>query len=378
MMRCEARGFRFYVHGDVEHTDALLPLFAPLERAGGSAETIFAVARPSGDATQWHVAADGQLLMACSQRGEALHGLIVHITQRVVRARDDLLSVHAASVATAAGAAVLPGSSGSGKTTLCARLLQLGAAYLSDDSVAIDDRGRIIGYPKPLGFKAGTRDHFADSGLGDLNVDHGTQLVWQVPPSRLGATSVTAAEPVSIFVPRFEAGAPLTVERISRPSTAAALLGQVQNLQVFGVSDALEVIGRLVARIPGHSVVYGDAREAAPAVLDLMENPSDIGSYLVVPSEPAAATVTQPFPAPDLSALCFEDGGLLARASGEFITVDRTAALIWPLLDGHRTVESIGTELAPLFDAPRSEVQSGIFHWIGELVDRGFLLTPSK
>jgi len=43
---------------------------------------------------------DGQLMMGCELLGEALHGLIVYVNQRVVTARDDLLSIHAAAVAT--------------------------------------------------------------------------------------------------------------------------------------------------------------------------------------------------------------------------------------------------------------------------------------
>jgi hypothetical protein len=152
----------------------------------------------------------------------------------------------------------------------------------------------------------------------------------------------------------------------------------VQNLPAFGVPDALEVIGALAARVPCHAIVYGDARQAAQAVLDLV-GPIEgvLASYQVVVAEIPTGTASQPFPAADLSALCFEDGALLVRGdSGEFVTVDRVGALIWPLLDGHRTVESISAELAPLFGAPQAEIESGISHWISDLVDRGFLVTP--
>lgn len=378
LLRCEARGFAFDVRGDAELHGTLTPLFAALERPSGSAMAVFSVCRATGDGSPWHVRMDGQLMMGCEQRGEALHGLIVFINQRVVMAREDLLSIHAAGVVTPEGAVVLPGDAGSGKTTLCARLLQRGAGYLSDDSVAIDRHGRVLGYPKPLGFKVGTWEQFADAGLADLELDPGTQLVWQVPPSRLGAPSVTAADPVAVVLPRFEPGARLRVEPISRQAAAAALLGQAQNLPAFGVPAALEVIGRLAASVAAHAIVYGDARHAAPAVLDLIasaERRTDF--YHVVQAEAPRGTATQPFPAGDLSALLFDDGALIVRGgSGEYIAVDRVGALMWPLFDGHRTVESIGMELAPLFGALRSEIESDISRWIGELVERGFLVTP--
>jgi coenzyme PQQ synthesis protein D (PqqD) len=379
VIRCEARGFFFDVHGDSELHGILSGLFAALERRAGGAAAVFSVGRAEGDEATWHVRMDGRLMMGCGQLGEALHGLMVHLNQRVVTARNDLLSLHAAAVATPDGAAVLPGSSGSGKTTLCARLLQRGAVYLSDDSVALDRHDRLFGYPKPLGFKAGTWEQFAAAGLADLDLDHGRQLVWQVPPSRLGARSVTSAGPVAVVVPRFESGAALRIEPMSRHAAAAALLGQAQNLLAFGVPAALQIIGRLTARVACHEVVYGDAREAAPAVLDLIGPAPSVVRYEVVPPEVPRGTVTQPFPATDLSVLRFEDGALLVRGvSGEYATLDRAGGRIWPLLDGHRTVESIGAELASLFDAPRSEIESDVACWVSELVDRGFLFTPAR
>ena len=319
-------------------------------------------------------------MMGCEQIGEALHGLIVYVNQRVVTARDDILSIHAAAVATSEGAVVLPGGSGSGKTTLCARLLQRGAAYLSDDSVALDGDGRVLGYPKALGFKSGTWEHFADDGLDDLDLDEGPQLVWQIPPGRLGASCVTSAEPAAVIVPRFEAGAALRVERLSCHTAAATLLEQTQNVLAFGVPGALELIGRLTAGVPSYAVVHGDARQAAAAVLELIGSQGGrIALYEVVRSGAPTKAATQPFPAADLSALCFEDGALLVRGgSGEFAAIDGVGSLIWPFLDGHRTVESIADELAALFGAPRSQIESDVAGWISELVDRGFLLTSAS
>jgi hypothetical protein len=376
VMRCEARGFAFDVHADDELRDTVHALFEALERRTDDAVASFAVHRASDDGRRWHVRMDGKLMMACELRGEALHGLMVYINQRVVMARDDLLSIHAAGVATPDGAVLLPGNAGNGKTTLCARLLQRGAAYLSDDSVALDRGGRLLGYPKPLGFKVGTWVEFAEAGLADLDLDPGTQLVWQVPPGRLGATVVTVADPVAVVLPRFDPGAPLRVEPLSRQAGAAAILQQVQNLPAFGVPDALEVIGQLLARVPCHAVVYGDARDAVPAVLDRVAPPTgEAAAYQVFPPIRQSVTMTQPVPAGDLSALCFEDGALLVRGeSGEFLAVDRVAAVVWPLLDGRRSVEAISAEVATLFDAPASQVSSDISRWVDELVESGFLL----
>ena len=378
VIRCEARGFPFDVHGETELHGLLAELFAPLERSAGDAQAVFSIGR-DGDGTLWNVRMDGQYMMGCEQRGQALHGLVVFVNQRVWMARDDVLSIHAAAVATAHGAVMLPAASGSGKTTLCARLLQRGAAYLSDDSVALDRDGRILGYPKPLGFKGATREQFAETRPADDAPGGRPPSVWQVAPGRLGAASVTSADPVVVVVPRFEAGAPLQVEPMSRAAGAAALLGQVQNLPAFGFQAALETIGRLVAQVPCHSVVHSDAREAAAAVLDLVRPVEGPGaSYQVVAAQQATRTGSAPFPAGDMLTLSFEDGALLVRGdSGEFITVDRVGATVWSLLDGHRTVDSIAAELAPLFGAPPRQIASDLSDWTRDLVARGFLVFPS-
>jgi len=380
VIRCEARGFAFDIHGDTAVRRSLTDLFAALERHAGSAEAVFSVGRPGGDGTPWHVEMDGELMMGCEHAGEALHGLMVHINQRVVAARRDLLSVHAAAVATPEGAVLLPGASGSGKTTLCARLLQQGAAYLSDDSIALDRQGCVLGYPKPLGFKIGTWEQFADAGLDDLQLGDGHQLVWQIPPDRLGSPPLAAAEAAAVVVPRFKAGAALRIEPIGRHEAAAALLEQVQNLASFGTAEALAVIGQVAAGSSGHAAVYGDAREAAAAVLGLVQpgQRHAPAPYEVFWPEAPAANATQPFAAPDVSALCFADGGLVVRGSGEFARLDAVGSVIWPFLDGQRSAAAIAAELASLFGAGSPEVEQDIARWVDELVERGFVVRPSE
>ncbi len=369
LIQCEARGFPFDVRGDDELRASLAELFAPLERSGGDALAVFSIGR-EGEDRHWHVRMDGQLMMGCEQTGQAVQGLVVYINQRVWMARDDVLSIHAAAVATPHGAVILPANSGSGKTTLCARLLQRGAGYLSDDSVAVDKRGQLLGYPKPLGFKGSTQDLFSDVRLPGAS--DGRDAVWQVSATRLGAAIVTSAEPAVVVSPRFEPGAALHLDRMSRPAGAAALLQQAQNLPAFGFPEALAIIGLLVAKVPCHSAVYGDADDAAQAVLDLVRPISgSLAPYQLVPASHAGPSATQPVPASDVAALLFDDGALLVREqSGEFITVDAVGARIWSLLDGQLSIDHIADELG--------DSDGDISRWIAELLRRGFLVTPNS
>jgi hypothetical protein len=159
---------------------------------------------------------------------------------------------------------------------------------------------------------------------------------------------------------------------MSRPAGAAALLQQAQNLPAFGFPEALAIIGLLVAKVPCHSAVYGDADDAAQAVLDLVRPISgSLAPYQLVPASHAGPSATQPVPASDVAALLFDDGALLVREqSGEFITVDAVGARIWSLLDGQLSIDHIADELG--------DSDGDISRWIAELLRRGFLVTPNS
>ncbi len=83
------------------------------------------------------------------------NGMLADLSQRVTlaaleRRRGDLWMLHAAGLAGDDGrVVVLVGPSGRGKTT-AARALAATFGYVSDESVAIDDDGRVWPYRKPL------------------------------------------------------------------------------------------------------------------------------------------------------------------------------------------------------------------------------------
>ena len=87
----------------------------------------------------------------------AMSGLFTRRFAELSHGTDDWLAVlHAAAVADARGAIVLPGPNGTGKSTLTAALVARGFAYLSDDCVPIDGRGLVMPMPFALCHKART------------------------------------------------------------------------------------------------------------------------------------------------------------------------------------------------------------------------------
>lgn len=383
VIACGARGTWLDIHGSPDAHELLRSMLGALERPdGGEAGATFTLHRQVAATGPWQVWRDDELLMGCERLSEALHGLMVYVTQHVVGARDDVLSVHAAGVVLGGAGVLLPASSGSGKTTLCARLLQRGAAYLSDDSVALTPDGRLLGYAKPLGFKPGTWERFAGSAgvadLADLAVDPG-QMVWHVPPSRLGAPTAADSDLALVAGPRFTPGASLQIDDMTRHEAARELLAQAQNLAAFGLLAALDVIGAVVAATPCVLLTYGDAVEAATALVELatVGERGTPAPYQVTKGRPPDRLRANPAPAADVGALCFDDGGVLVRGeSGEVLTIDAVGARIWPLVDGSRSLGAVAADLSATFDAPPAQIHADVLTWVDQLVGRGFLARP--
>ncbi|MGH9178396.1 MAG: PqqD family peptide modification chaperone [Acidimicrobiales bacterium] len=379
----EARGRSFEVHCDRSVHDAVASMLGSLTRrkdGGGACASRFAIRRERATPHLWSVRVDGRPMMSGELLADALDAFMMFVNQRVVSAREDVLSIHAAGVVVDGVGVVMPAPSGGGKTTLCARLVQQGAAYLSDESVGLAPDGMVLGYPKPLGFKRGTLESFGDVDLSDVDLGAGPQSVWQVPPARLGAHTAATAVASLVVLPRFAALAPLRTDRVTRAVAAQELISQALNLRTFGTAGALAVVGRVVAGCTGWAVSFGDGRDAAAAVLEVAgtHRAGPPVPFLVVRA-PAAdgGPGAGPVPAADVSALCFEEGAVLVReGSGATATTDRIGALVWPLLDGSRTEKALAEELSASFDAPAGQVEADVARWIDQLVELGFVLRP--
>ena len=67
----------------------------------------------------------------------------------------DCVVFHAAAVSESGATLVMVGPSGAGKTTLTRAMLQTGAAYRSDECVAIDAEGQVQGLARPIHLEEG-------------------------------------------------------------------------------------------------------------------------------------------------------------------------------------------------------------------------------
>lgn len=322
---------------------------------------------------------DGRLMMGGEQLSEALDALVMFLNHRVVTGRPDLLSLHSSAVCIEGGAVLAPAASGSGKSTLCASLLQLGCDYLSDESIGVTVDGTLLGYAKPIGLKLGSRRLLDRPELAYFDLDAGRQWVWQIPASLFGGGVAPSARPQLIVVPQFVEGAAVRISELAPHLAAHALLEQVQNLYAFGMGPALEVLGRVVSHVKCFRVTFGDARDAAQEILELLSarrgDKLDLPFRVWTPDEiPLRRRRHPPTPAADLHALLFTDGGVLVRGGdGAMAALDAVGvSLLSAFADDGLTVAALIDDVAGRIETARATVETDVHGWLSSLSASGF------
>jgi len=187
--------------------------------------------------------------------------------------------IHAATLAHGGRALLMPAPPGSGKSTLCAALMCRGWRLLSDEFALLDpETGALQPIPRPVALKGPSipllKAWSPDAWLGpEVDNNEGERVAYMRPPAQSVQASTTRAMPGWIVVPKFEAGAPPTIEPMSR---ARALMHLADNsfnynlhgrigferlasiadiapcvtLRYSGLEDGVQTVDRLVAASP--------------------------------------------------------------------------------------------------------------------------------
>lgn len=151
---------------------------------------------------------------------------------------------------------VLVAPSGTGKTTACARLCVDAFAYVTDETVVIDDNGLVHRYEKPLSLRAEGDPIKRQFGPDELGL--------QPPPNhdlQLAAF---------VVLDRTEAAEP-TLEHLARAEGLLALVGQSSALPVM--DDPLSRLDALVSRAGGvWRLTYSDIADASALLAGLVHH----------------------------------------------------------------------------------------------------------
>ena len=204
----------------------------------------------------------------------ALHYLLWHINQEVVRHTTHLMLFHASAVERSGAALLFPAPMESGKTTLAAGLVRRGFRYLTDEAVAIDPTTLLVQpYPKALSVDPGSWEVLADlrPQVHD-KVQPYVGAQWQVAPNAIRPGAVApACAPRFIIAPRYVHGAVTMLEPVSRAEALSMLAENSFNLAEMGV-EAFAALGQVVRGCRGYRMTVGDLGEACQLISQLLDD----------------------------------------------------------------------------------------------------------
>lgn len=232
------------------------------------------------------LALDGHVVSRSSSDSHTFAQAVWHANQLVSTASRRFLQLHSAGLAVDGAAVLLPAEMNSGKSTLATAVVEAGARYLTDETVAIDlSTAAVVAYPKAITLDPGSWARFAD--LEPAVVRDQPQLAhakWYVHPDaiRPGAAVAPATAPdgnpaaelavSTIVFPRYAPDRPTALSPLAPVEAAAALAGNAFNLVAIG-QPAVDLVARLATSARCWSLTAADADSGAAAVLDAARRP---------------------------------------------------------------------------------------------------------
>jgi hypothetical protein len=239
---------------------------APSARRNGHARYSLIDLGP-GYARRFRLLIGDQQLISSPREEDVLAHLLWQIFQRMHQESHEFLLVHAGSIVTPRGEAVLlPAGSGFGKTTLVAGLVKAGYGFLSDEVGVIDHKQRVVRpYPRAMNFKQRLPDLFSDGLLRGQKVLSSVDDV-HVRAEEIRPAAMAEPSPVRfVIAPRYEEGVPTTLTALSRAATVEVLWRNAVNADHFG-PRAIPILAEVARGAAGFRLVSGDLREALEAI----------------------------------------------------------------------------------------------------------------
>ena len=267
------------IEGAADALTSVYHAFEPIRSPAFCAATV--TLQPSrtraGGRTGIELLADGESLFEPFDAGSHLPliewGLNWLLAHRLLH----VLLLHAGSVALGDRAVVMPAMPGSGKSTLTAALACRGFRLLSDEFGIVDlDSGELIPLVRPISLKNASIDvirRFAPHAtLGPRfpNTRKGT-VAHVAPDAESVAARHRRAKPVAIVFPRYEGGAPLSLEPIARTMAFSKLAINSFNYGMLG-PKGFRCVARLVDACDCLVLRYGELDDAIAAVRAMLSD----------------------------------------------------------------------------------------------------------
>jgi energy-coupling factor transporter ATP-binding protein EcfA2 len=268
----------------------------------------------------------------------ALSALSTEVTMKALahRRHDRLWMLHAAGIAAQDGrVVVLSAASGTGKTT-AARHLSQRYAYVSDETIGIDDTGRVVPYRKPLSIieqRSAPKSQVALSSIDDE---------W-VLPSELRVAKI-------VVIDRSADGPEEPVVEALDIADALALLGPQTSYLAEGPAPLRRIAALLAATGGAMRLRYREVAGIDGIIDELLRTP--LRPVDIIPWETIVPVSAPPQPgglvrAEVVDELAVDDRTVLLRRTptgGQVHVLDGIGPAIWAAADGsalERIVEAV-------------------------------------
>ena len=172
-----------------------------------------------------------------------------------IKARPDLLWIHAAAAEKDGSALLIAGPSGQGKSTLATRLCEIGWRFLSDDTAPVRmDADEVLPFPQAARRRKHPGREFIADEMGNLEKEE--------VPIPDAAMRLKPAPIRGIVFPLFRHGA---APELSLRSPGDAALDLLRNCTNFPdhKETGVERVASLARAVPMYHLVYGDGQAAA-------------------------------------------------------------------------------------------------------------------
>jgi HprK-related kinase A len=180
---------------------------------------------------------------------------------------NNYLMIHAAVVEKDGRAAILPAPPGSGKSTLCAALVNRGWRLLSDELTMIRlSDGNIEPLPRPVSLKNASIDvikRFAPEAVFSPSVKDtikGT-VAHMKPQADAVAHAVKTVRAAWIVFPKYEAGAPVTLQGMSRAQAFMRVAGNSFNYDLLA-AESFRVLADVIEGVDAYDFRYSALDDA--------------------------------------------------------------------------------------------------------------------
>jgi len=184
------------------------------------------------------------------------------------------IAFHAGAVAYQEKVIILPGLSGSGKSSMTACLLAQGFSYLTDELyfMPADEEEPMLPFTRPICIKSGSATAVSslinDKELHKVIMDKQGLVV----PHRLLNTEFSriSVPPALLLFPRYQADAPLKIDKISGAQACTMLMACDVNARNLADHGFQQVV-RIARSTPAYQITYSSFQGIEDALRDLFD-----------------------------------------------------------------------------------------------------------